>query len=889
MNIHKQAFSFVLIAFAGLAVTTAQADIVKRISQRDGPVVQGNDVSRSGHISANGNFVAFTSNANNLPSSGPVNHPRMVMVKNLTTGALSWQSMRGDSESPPLSNPIAMSGVTGNMCVGNSGRAYWENSNDNSVGQDPCPDNNFFSDIYFNGSYSPTFSSTSGGFCGNAGNGASYAPAISWDGTKVAFSSEASNFGPADTNNSRDIYVKTTGTGAIAKVSFSSAGGGTNGPCQTPALNADGTVIAYASTASNIVANDNNGISDVFVAHTGGANVVTERISVSTLGIEGNAQSFSPSISADGRYVVFASIANNLVSGDTNNTTDIFLRDRVSGVTRRISVATGGGQSNGVSLSPVISGDSRYIAYSSDASNLVTGDNNGVRDVYLFDRNNNVTTRISVTSAMGQSNGISDSPSISADGLRIVFESAATNMVAGDTNAAGDVFMYRITPPPANDSCGAAVPIALGLTPGTTLGAAADGNSICGTSAASADVYYTFTPARSAYVKFEVESGDYDAAISLHTGCPATIANQIACDDDSGAGNLPLIAGRLVLAGVPVTVRVTGFNGASGDFGLRLSEVAPVNDLCSAAIVLPVNSLVQTTNVGAGNEGVATCQSNSAADVYFSFTPTCSGTFTIDTFGQLDTVVSVHSACPATAANSIGCDDDGGPGFLSSLTLSLSGGTTYLVRAAGFSTFQDGFGILIRDLTTTNDECLNAKPISVGQVPFNNCAATPIETFSLCGAPASRDLWYAYLSTDSAVPVTISTGGSAFDTVLAVYDVCPNLGGTQIACNDDFFLPSRASLVRVNAPVGTPLWIRVAGWNTLSGIGVLTVSQCLADLASSDGPFPDGIVDGNDFVAFINSYGIGDPAVSPVADVNSDGIIDGNDFIAFINAFAAGC
>jgi hypothetical protein len=275
--------------------------------------------------------------------------------------------------------------------------------------------------------------------------------------------------------------------------------------------------------------------------------------------------------------------------------------------------------------------------------------------------------------------------------------------------------------------------------------------------------------------------------------------------------------------------------------------------------------------------------------VYFSFTPVCNGEFTIETLGGLDTVLSVHTGCPATLTNSIGCDDDNGIGFASRLTINLSGGITYLIRAAGWNNNQGGFGIRVYDANTINDECENATALVAGQVPFNNCAATPAAWFTLCGQPMGRDLWYTYTSTDSAVPVTISTGGSSVDTVMAVYSGCPSGGGVQIACNDDFFLPSRASLVRVDAPAGTTLWIRVGGWSGQGGLGLLAVSQCLADVASSDGPFPDGTIDGNDFIAFINSFGIGDATVDPVADVITDGTIDGNDFIAFINAFAAGC
>ncbi len=888
MNIHKITVPFLLLAAGMLVAIPAQADTVRRISQRDGPVVQGDDNSRVPQISANGNYVVFYSTAANLPPSGPAFGSPMILVKNLTTGSISWQSQRGDFESPPLSNPRAIGGITSNMCVDNSGRPYWENTGDNSVGLDPCPDSNGVSDIYFNGSYSPTFSSTSGGFCGTAGNGGSHSPAIAWDGTKVAFDSTATNFGPVDSNGKRDIYMKTVSSGAFVKASFGTGGVATNNDSFTPSVSNGGAFVAYASTATNLVFGDTNGVQDIFVANMGASTV--QRVSISNFGAQADGPSSAPSISGDGRYIAFVSSATNLVTADNDGVADIFVRDRVSNTTTCVSRGPGGVNADGASFNPAISADGRYVAFSSDATNLVGGDSNGVRDVFLFDRFTSTISRLSTSTGLVQANGASDFPSISADGQRIVFSSVATNLVVGDTNGRSDVFLYTITPAPVNDTCAGAVAIGLGDTVGTTVGALADGVSSCGLSATSPDVYYTFTPTRSAFIRFETIAGDYDTALSVHTACPATLVNQIACDDDSGIGSLSLISSQFLSAGVPVTVRVTGFSGDSGNFTLRLSEVAPPNDLCATPVVLTLNNPIIGTNTAAGNETSATCQTNSSHDVYYKFTPACTAAYTFATTGPLDTVVSVHTACPANANNAIGCDDDSGPGFSSLLTVNLTGNTPYWIRVAGFSSNQGEFGFGVANTDAANDECFTDLPITAGQYPFNNCAATPVaNSLTICGVAASHDLWFSYISTDSAVPVIVSTGGSSLDTVIAVYSGCPGSGGVQLACNDDFAPPARPSLVRVPAAAGTKLYIQVAGFNTASGTGLLTVGQCLADIASSDGPFPDGIVDGNDFVAFINSYGIGDAAASPVADVNSDGIIDGNDFVAFINAFAAGC
>src|SRR5439155_1734749 len=136
--------------------------------------------------------------------------------------------------------------------------------------------------------------------------------------------------------------------------------------------------------------------------------------------------------SADGRYVVFQSFASNLVSGDANGLGDVFVRDRQSGATELVSVATGGAQGNGGSNYPSISADGRYVAFASDASNLVSGDTNGVEDVLVHDLQTGATERVSIATGGAQGNGDSRAPSISADGRYVAFESDAQNLVVLD-------------------------------------------------------------------------------------------------------------------------------------------------------------------------------------------------------------------------------------------------------------------------------------------------------------------------------------------------------------------------------------------------------------------------------------------------------------------------
>ncbi|MDP9386901.1 MAG: Ig-like domain-containing protein [Actinomycetota bacterium] len=227
-----------------------------------------------------------------------------------------------------------------------------------------------------------------------------------------------------------------------------SAGAEGNAASGQPSVSFDGRYVAFDSAASNLVL-DTNGAGDVFVRDV--VSGVTTRVSVDSSGRQATgAWSERPAISGDGRYVAFDSGAANLVLGDLNKAQDVFVHDRDSGTTTRVSVGSMGLEANGHSFRPAISANGRFVAFESVASNLtgqaITGgdDTNGVYDIFVHDRDTGATTRVSVDSAGGQaSGGHSLHAAVSDDGRYVAFNSSATNLlVAGDTNGASDIFVH---------------------------------------------------------------------------------------------------------------------------------------------------------------------------------------------------------------------------------------------------------------------------------------------------------------------------------------------------------------------------------------------------------------------------------------------------------------
>ena len=340
---------------------------------------QGNGPSHRSSVSANGRYVAFQSDASNLVP-GDTNNASDIFVRDLLEGSTTRVSVDSDEM-----------------------EANFE----------------YFSD-------------------------GSYYPSISADGRYVAYCSGANNLVAGDTNGAWDIFVRDTVAGTTTRVNVNSAGAqaiGVGTESREPSISADGRYVAFASSAGNLVEGDTNGDYDVFVRDT--VDGIITRVSVSNAGTEGNTGSgSSSSISDDGRYVAFSSYASNLVPNDTNGSTDVFVRDLVAGTTTRVSLSSEEVQSFPYwSSEPAISGDGRYVAFNSLAFNLVAGDSNYTYDIFVRDMVYGTTTRVSVDSAGVEANGSSFEPSISRDGRYVAFHSQASNLVDNDTN---DTYLFDI-------------------------------------------------------------------------------------------------------------------------------------------------------------------------------------------------------------------------------------------------------------------------------------------------------------------------------------------------------------------------------------------------------------------------------------------------------------
>jgi Tol biopolymer transport system component len=391
---------------------------------------QGNGYSFETSVSSDGRSVTFGSTASNL-MAGDVNGAADVFLRDRVARTTERVSIGAQGVEP--------NGASFESSVSSNGRFVGFASNASNLVRG---DHNGATDVFVRDRALGSTERVSVGAGGAEGKGISSLCSLSANGRFVAFASTAPNLVAADSNGVRDVFLRDRALDTTERVSVSGRGAAANAASGQPFVSADGRFVSFTSGASNLVGSDTNGASDVFLRDR--AARTTRRISVRSGGAQADGASSESSISGNARFVVFQSVASGLVPRDANARTDVFVHDRVTGATTRVSVGSGGAEANGNSLLGEqlgISADGRFVTFASGAGNLVPNDGNGTSDVFVRDRVSGTTTRLSVSDAGRAGNGTSSRPTIAPAGRHVAFVSAATTLVASDTNGVQDVFV----------------------------------------------------------------------------------------------------------------------------------------------------------------------------------------------------------------------------------------------------------------------------------------------------------------------------------------------------------------------------------------------------------------------------------------------------------------
>jgi Tol biopolymer transport system component len=299
-------------------------------------------------------------------------------------------------------------------------------------------DHNGESDVFVRDRVAKVTSRISVDSTGREGDATSGGPALSRDGRYVAFSSDATNLVTGDTNGATDVFVHDRTRGTTSRISVADGGTQANGPSGGASISGNGRYVAFSSTASTLMAGDTNAVADVFVHDLVAGTTVRVNVTDEDEETAGGARLGGV---ADGGQVAFWSDGATFVPDDTNDAADVFLRDTIAGTTSRVSVDSSGRQTDGDSTAASITPDGRHVVFVSEATDLVPEDSNDVSDVFVRDLGAGRTSRVSVGPGEVQASGASGPAAISADGRQVTFISSAADLVPGDTNGSSDVFV----------------------------------------------------------------------------------------------------------------------------------------------------------------------------------------------------------------------------------------------------------------------------------------------------------------------------------------------------------------------------------------------------------------------------------------------------------------
>lgn len=437
--------------------------------------------------------------------------------------------------------------------------------------------------------------------------------------------------------------------------------------------------------------------------------------------------------------------------------------------------------------------------------------------------------------------------------------------------------------PPGNNQCSTASDAFNGANPFSTVNATTNGPTVPGTCVPvfANDVWFKYVATCTGTALFSTCSGtNFDTVLAVYTGSCANLVlagcNNNGCPSGTGSG-----VSIVVAAGSTYFVRLGGNNGAVGTGVLTISCTAfPPNDECANAILVGEGQTTFTT-VGATTSVPAVpaaCGSNVGNDVWFRYQPQASGIATISTCAGagFDTVLAVYAgSCGGSFA---GCNDNGcAAGTASSITLSVSAGVAYFIRAGGTAGMTGTATLTIALVQPpSNDECTTAVVVQDGVTPFTSAGATtslpPLPV--TCALLFGNDIWYEYSASCTGVMRVSTCGSSSFDTVLAAYAFC---GSTfSLACNNDGCPNPLGSSFNLVTIAGTNYRIRLGGWNGATGAGELLVECNTADLSG------DGLIDGGDLGIMLASWGL-----PGAADLNGDGTVDGADLGILLTLWGA--
>jgi Tol biopolymer transport system component len=391
----------------------------------DGALADG--ASSNASISASGRWIAFQSDATNLVP-GDTNANSDIFLRDRSKGTTTRESVGsfgtqgvGDNQNPSLS-------LNGRFL------AFDSDAFDLVAGDD-----NGLRDVFWHDCTKGTTTLVSVASDGTQSNGTSQLPSISANGSLVAFESDATTLVAGDTNGHRDVFVRDLKHGTVTRVSVSTAGDEGDGDSSSAVISGNGRFVAFESDAGNLDDFDTNAFTDVFVhdLKTGTTVLASKNADF----VAGDDSSFARSLSTNGRYLVLDSLATNLVVTDTNGLRDVFLRDLKLGANQKASLAPGDIEGDGSSMRGTVSANGKRIAFSTNAANLFSNDTDGVSDVVLRDLKFGATNPASVPFAVHDPDAGSSQPVLSANGRWVAFQSSATNLVEGDSNGVRDVFV----------------------------------------------------------------------------------------------------------------------------------------------------------------------------------------------------------------------------------------------------------------------------------------------------------------------------------------------------------------------------------------------------------------------------------------------------------------